>query len=297
MRGYGHTGLFQGAIKSGTEFIDRQRTIQLFSIDEQSRSGTNADQFTFANRCFNRIVVLRLDARLEFWQIHLMFFSLGHGDPVQCGKLVIAAFFRIYIFLIGMDVVSEIPIGFVVLRSQAVGVHSRSRSPAMDLGQRKILIDEHDPIPILLEQFRKQSLVHPGAERTLEVVEIDYYDLGVLFPPGGPATDIDSLHDFRVWIFAQIELGETNQSFAILGKQEIVILLFVTAIEGDGESVISREFTGLDRPQNYLHMSRNAVEGAHLPFHTLSNVGRGGLSGTAQTNKHEHKDGTSKNRH
>src|SRR6266571_912738 len=139
--------------------------------------------------------------------------------------------------------------------------------------------------------------MHARAERTLEVVEIDDHYFGVLIPTGGPANDIDLFHDFGVRIFTQVELGQSNQSLAILGKQEIIILPFVAAIEGDGESVISREFTGFDRTQNDLYLSRNVVKGAHLPLHALSHVGWGRLSGAPQTHHHKGKDRTSKNRH
>jgi len=36
---------------------------------------------------------------------------------------------------------------------------------------------------------------------------------------------------FGIRIFTQVELGQSYQSLAILGKQEIIILPFVAAIE------------------------------------------------------------------
>src|SRR5204863_576076 len=108
-------------------------------------------------------------------------------------------------------------------RSQTVGVHRSSDSPRVNLRQRKILVDKDDAISILLEQVGKQCLVHARAERTLEVIEIDDHDSGILVPAGGPPNDIDLLHDFSVRIFTQVELGQSNQSLAILGKQELVV--------------------------------------------------------------------------
>src|SRR6476646_10295065 len=98
-----------------------------------------------------------------------------------------------------MNVVSEIPVGFVVLRGQTVGVHRRPRSPAVNLGQGEILVNKRYSITIFLEQLRKQGLVHAGAEWALEVVEIDHHDFGILFSPSGPAADIDLLHHFSIW--------------------------------------------------------------------------------------------------
>src|SRR6266704_5778607 len=126
MRWCRHTSLLQSAIKAGTKFVNRHRPIQFLPVDEQGGGSADAYLFAFAKRSFDRLVILCLDAGLELRHIHLMLFALGYGDAVQCGKLGIAAFFGIHIFLIAMDVVGKIPVGVVALRSEAVGVYRSS---------------------------------------------------------------------------------------------------------------------------------------------------------------------------
>ena len=100
-------------------------------------------------------------------RIQTMFLTLRHGDAIERGKLGVVTLFRIHFSLVGMDIVGEIPIGVLVLRRQAVGVHRGVGGPGMNLRQRKVLVDERHAVAIFLQQFGKQRLMHAGAERDI----------------------------------------------------------------------------------------------------------------------------------
>src|SRR5712692_4791211 len=167
----------------------------------------------------------------------------------------------------------------------------------MNFGQREILVDEDHAIAVLLEQLWEERLVHARAEGALEVIVVNSDHLGILVAAGGATFDINLLHHFSIRILAEVEFGHADQRLPVLGKKKIVILLLVAAVHGDGQRVVIWEFARLQWTQNNLHVSGNAVVGAHLPFDTLGDVSRRGLGGTAQANEQEHKNGTSQKRH
>src|SRR4029077_20627836 len=136
-----------------------------------------------------------------------------------------------------------------------------------------------------------------GAEGTLKVVEIDRYHLGILVATSGTTANIDFLHHFGVRVLVKVELGHSNQCFTVLRKQEVVILLLRTTLEGNGQSVVIRKFTRLERTQADLHIRGNAVIGPHLPLNPLGNFGWRRLGSATQANQQVHKSGTSEERH
>src|SRR5579863_9345184 len=99
-----------------------------------------------------------------------MFLSLLGSQLVELCELRVVVLLGSYFALIGMDIVSEIPISVATLPCQTVGVHGGVRGPGMNLHQWIILVHEFHPVAVFLEQLRKQRLVHSGAEGTLEIV-------------------------------------------------------------------------------------------------------------------------------
>src|SRR5712692_6996277 len=159
MRWRWYTSLLQGAIKNGTKFADRQRSLHLLSVDKQGRSGAYTKRFSLPNGSLDHVLILRLDARLELGHVQIVFLPLQQCQAVKRCELAVAAFFRIYFSLVGVDVVGEFPVRIATLRSQAVGVRGGVRGPGVNFGEREVFIDENHAIAILLEQLRKQRLV------------------------------------------------------------------------------------------------------------------------------------------
>src|SRR5437868_9966825 len=139
--------------------------------------------------------------------------------------------------------------------------------------------------------------MHVGAEGTFQVVVIHYYHLSVLVAPRGTALDVDFLHSLDIRVLGEVELSQTKQGLAIFGKKEIVILLFLSAIEGDCHRLIVWKIAGLGRSHDDLHLGRNVVEPAHLALDSFHCIGRRRLSRAAETYKDKKNQGTSQKHH
>ena len=113
---------------------------------------------------------------------------------------------------------------------------------------------------------------------------------------GRPLTSI-FLHDLGVGILAEVELGHAQQRLAILGQQEIVSLLLVAAIEGDGQGVVIGEIAGLDRSQNHFYPGGNGIENPHLLLDSPGHFRGHRLGGATQAYDQKHKCGTPQKRH
>src|SRR5207253_5424909 len=114
---------------------------------------------------------------------------------------------------------------------------------------------------------------------------------------GWPPLYIDFLHYLRVGIFRQIQFCKTRQGFVVFRKKEIVILLLLPIIKGNGHRIVIGEIARLKGPNENLYIRRNTVKSTHLPFNDLCNIRGSGLSGAAQANKDEDNEGTSQKRH
>ena len=134
--------------------------------------------------------------------------------------------------------------------------------------------------------------MHVGAERAFEVIVVDGHDFGVFVAPRRPSADIDLPHQLGVGILVEIEAGQANQGLAILGQEELEVLLPFAAVEGDGQSVEVGEFTGLRSADLDLHVGGNAVVAAHLSLNAQIDAVRRRLRRTAQTNQQKNQDGT-----
>ncbi len=99
--------------------------------------------------------------------------------------------------------------------------------------------------------------------------------LASLFAARGATVEVDFFHCLDIRIFGQVQFGHSSQSFAILGKKELVTLLFLVAVHSDGQGVIIRKVTGTERADRDLHASRNIVSNPYLPLDFLGQIGEG----------------------
>src|SRR6185437_1116279 len=95
------------------------------------------------------------------------------------GKLVVASLLRVDHSLVGMNVIGEIPVRVPVLSCEAVRIDRRVNGPRMNLGKRKVLIDECYAVAILLQQPGKENAVRLRTVRALQVVKVDEHNLCV----------------------------------------------------------------------------------------------------------------------
>src|SRR5947208_15796620 len=92
----------------------------------------------------------------------------------------------------------------------------------MNFREWKVFIYEGDAVSILLQQLRKQGLVHARAVGTFEIV-VDYgYDLGIFVSARGAPGEVDFLHELGVGILCEVDFGYWHARFSICGKQELV---------------------------------------------------------------------------
>src|SRR5208283_1679652 len=80
--------------------------------------------------------------------------------------------------LIGMYIVSELPIALPVLLGKAISIVGSMLGPGVHR-QRIVLVDDFDFVAILRQDLRHEGAVHAGTEGTLEVVIVDDRDLGI----------------------------------------------------------------------------------------------------------------------
>ena len=110
---------------------------------------------------------------------------------------------------------------------------------------------------------------------TFEVVIVDRDHFGVAFAASRTIAEVDLFHDLDERIFAQIELGHAKQCLSILREQEFVVLLFLAAVESDGQGVIVGKFARFELAQNDLDAGWNGVKSPHLLLDPPSDLREG----------------------
>src|SRR5580765_1875696 len=143
-------GLQQRPVEHGANFRDRQRAVHFFAVYEEGGGGVHANDVAFLNRCFYSAIVLPLDAGGKLYRVHAVLLALQHGGPVQESILRVVALLPAYRLLVGVQVVGVIPVGVVILRSQAICIHSCANGPGMNFRQRVVLVYEQDLVAIFL---------------------------------------------------------------------------------------------------------------------------------------------------
>ena len=141
MLGHGFPCVFQGGVQRGANLSDGNGPVKLPAIDKKGRRSVNAKSVRFLHRGANRIFILRFDAGLQLHRVEAMFLPLQQGDFIDGVEARDRSLFRIYLALVCVDVVSEIPIGIAALRCQAICIDGSVERPGMDLGQRVMLED------------------------------------------------------------------------------------------------------------------------------------------------------------
>ena len=137
------------------------------------------------------------------------------------------------------------------------------RRPGMHR-ERKVLVHDFDAIAVLGKDLLHERLMHTLAERALQVVVIDDRDLGLRIAAYRPAGDIDLAHALGVDVLGEVHLGDLRQDFAVLGKQEIHLLLMTFATECDGHQIVGREVAGMAWSDVDFHVGRKIVLGLNL---------------------------------
>ena len=125
-------GILQCAIQRSTQLADRHGAVNLFSVDEQCRSGFHAEPVGLFHRSLHRTFVLRLNAGLQLDNVKIVLLALQHGEPVEFFETGWRRFFVAHIVLVGVNIIRKIPVSIAVLRRQAVGVHRGVDCPRMN---------------------------------------------------------------------------------------------------------------------------------------------------------------------
>src|SRR5271165_1008032 len=73
--------------------------------------------------------------------------------------------------LIGVHIVCEFPITLAAFLGKAISVVRSMYRPGVH-GERIVFVNDPDLVTVLLQDIGHQGAMHPGAERTFEVVEI-----------------------------------------------------------------------------------------------------------------------------
>src|SRR6266700_3124880 len=219
-----------------------------------------------------------------------MLLALQERLLVNLGKLRLPPFRAVHLFLVGVHVISKIPIGIIVLGCKTVGINGSVRGPGMDFDEREIFVDEKYAIGVFLQHLGEERLVHAGAERALEIVIVDDNNFGIFVAARGSTLNVDFLHHLCIGVLREVQLGHADESLAVLGKQEIVILFLIAIIESDGQGVVIGEIARFQRSHEDLNPGRDAVIPTNLPFDYFHGIGWSGLSSAAEADEQEDKE-------
>ena len=186
MIGHGQVGIPQGAVQRGPHFVNRYSAARSSSpltntagvASTPTASACFIDAFTALSSC-----ALMQDC--NFTTSTLCFSALQHGELVQRIQARAGRFFVAYLVLVGVNVIGKVPISVAALRRQAVGIHRGVHCPGMNFHQWIVLVEERDPVAVLLEYLREQCLVHARAKRAFQIVEVHQHDLGCLGSASG----------------------------------------------------------------------------------------------------------------
>src|ERR1700681_4887866 len=151
-----NAGILQRLVQGESYFVRRHGSIQFPSTYKHRRSCVHSDCFSLMHRSAHGLLILRLDASLQFRNVEVMFLSLQSGQFIEFRILAVAAFFAANRLLIAVQVIGVVPVGVTALRAQAIGVHRRMHSPWVNFLKRVVLVDEEDAISVLLEKAGKK---------------------------------------------------------------------------------------------------------------------------------------------
>lgn len=146
-----HACTRQGAVEHCANFAERQRAIHFFSVDEHRWCGVYAQSIAFVNRCFHRVIVLRLDAGVQFHHIYTVLLAGKQCRPIDSVKLRVLSLGRIYHVLVRVQIIRQLPVGVIVLRGETIRIHRSMNRPRMNFSKRIVLVDEQNAIAVLLE--------------------------------------------------------------------------------------------------------------------------------------------------
>src|SRR5512146_3234697 len=136
------------------------------------------------------------------------------------------------------------------------------QGPGMDLDEREILV--YDAYLILVARHRggEQLLVHAGAVRALQVIEVDDGDLRLGISPYGAACNID----VRRRIAGQVVGLKPGQLFTIGRDKEVDDLRPCAVRDGDRKIVKTTDITWLASADRHVVVLRNVELGANQNF-------------------------------
>src|SRR5208283_1440481 len=245
---------------------------QSLPVDKYGGRRVHAKRVGLCYRGFHDGVRLRLYARLQPSGISSVLLPNFQRYVVQLVERVLHILLRsIDGTLVGVYMVCEFPIALVALLGQAIGIAGSVYRPGVDR-KRIILVNNPDFVAILRQDFAHQRTMHPGAEWTLEVVEVYDRDFGIGIPTHRTPRHVDFFHGFGVGILGQIELGHADQGLAILRHQELHRLGFVLTAQSDGHGVVVRELAWSACPDLHVHVGGNIAIGVHLPLYAMINI-------------------------
>lgn len=111
----------------------------------------------------------------------------------------------------------------------------------MDLDQWIVFVHERDPVPVFLQDFRKQLLVHARAEGAFKVIKVHHHHFGSLGTARGPTAGVDLAHRIRVGVLTQVILDQSHHGRAVLGNEESQVLLTISTVDGHNHGVVLRK--------------------------------------------------------
>src|SRR5438552_12298675 len=132
--------------------------------------------------------------------------------------------------------------------------------PRVNLGEWIVLIDDLYLAAICLHQLGEKRLMHPRAERTLEVVVIDNDDLGIFIAALRTSTQVDRFHH----VLAYVKLLPLNQCLVVLRYQEVMGAGTTVARERDWNFVVTGDLAGFTFSHGHAQRGWQTEGAAHL---------------------------------
>src|SRR5580692_129226 len=101
--------------------------------------------------------------------------------------------------------------------------------------ERTVFVNELDEALVVVQRGGEQFGVHPGAERALQIVEVDDGYLGGGVSANRPAGEVDG----GAGIFGQIEFRHANERLVVVRNHHVEDLGSTVARQGDGKRVVT----------------------------------------------------------
>src|SRR5208337_587045 len=188
-------------------FVNIYRAFQPLPVDEHSWGRAHANCVGLSHRGLHDVFRLGLDAGLQTSGISPVLLADVQGYVVQLVERVLhVLLISTDGALVGMYVVSKLPIAWSAFLGKAIGVVGRVFRPGMH-GQWIVLVDDLNFVAIFRQDFAHQRSVHPGTEGTFEVVVVHDGDFGIWIPAHRTTRYVNFFHGFGVGVLGQIDLG------------------------------------------------------------------------------------------